>query len=66
MKELHLILIWEFGRSIQSQLLEEVDKNFVIMDVFEIEWSKNKVSENFSRFYGKKLKTVPLKRSSVG
>lgn len=54
-EELHLFIIWHNGRKKQEYILEDINRNFKILKIFEIEWSKKEFSNNLSRFYGTKL-----------
>ena len=53
--ELHLILLWENARYKQQEILEDIKKNLEIVNVYDITWDKDRVSDNFTRFYGVKL-----------
>jgi hypothetical protein len=53
--EIHLFIIWENARFLEEKILEDIKSKFVIMNVYEVEWSKSKFAENLSRFYGLKL-----------
>ena len=53
--ELYLFLIWENARAKENYLLQEIQKEFEIRDVYEITWDKKIFSNNMMRFYGPKL-----------
>ena len=53
--ELYLFLIWENARTKENYLLQEIQKEFEIRDVYEITWDKKIFSNNMMRFYGPKL-----------
>ena len=50
--ELYLFLIWENARTKENYLLQEIQKEFEIRDVYEITWDKKIFSNNMMRFYG--------------
>ena len=54
-EELHLFIIWEKAREKEKEIIEDINKNFKILKVFEIEWNKDEFSNNLSRFYGTNL-----------
>ena len=53
--ETHLFIIWENARSREADILNDIREKFSILRVYEITWSKDKFSENLSRFYGTNL-----------
>ena len=53
--ELYIFLIWENARTEENYLLQEIQKEFEIRDVYEITWDKKIFSNNMMRFYGPKL-----------
>lgn len=55
MSEYHLFILWENARGLEQQILSDIRKHFSIIKTFEIEWNKEYVSNNFSRFYGTNL-----------
>lgn len=54
-EELHLFIIWSNGRDKQNEILEDINKNFEIVKVYEMEWNKEEFPKNLSRFYGTHL-----------
>lgn len=54
-KELHLFIIWQNGRYSQERILEDIRQRFSIYRIFDIQWSHEIVSNNFTRFYGTHL-----------
>ena len=54
-EELHLFIIWSNGRDKQDEILEDINKNFEIIKVYEVEWNKDGFAKNLSRFYGTHL-----------
>ncbi len=55
MSEIHLFILWENALSKKEEILEDIKKNFTIMQVYKITWSKEEFPNNLSRFYGTKL-----------
>jgi len=64
--ELYLFLIWEHARTREDFILEEIKKQFIIRDVYEIKWNEKNFSDNMRRFYGPKLGNVFEKTNLCG
>lgn len=65
-EELHLFIIWENARGKQKEILEDMENEFEIIKVLEIEWSKDEFANNLSRFYGTKLPKGSGKEQDCG
>lgn len=65
-KELHLFILWEKARGKQTEILNDIRQHLQILECYDIRWNKNKVSENFSRFYGQKLDSAKTKEKHCG
>lgn len=65
-EELHLFIIWENARIKEKEILEDINKNLEIIKVYEVEWSKEKFSNNLSRFYGTNLPKDSAKEVHCG
>lgn len=65
-KELHLFILWEKSRSQQTEILNDIKQHLQVLECYDIQWSKDKVSENFSRFYGQKLDSATDKKKHCG
>lgn len=63
---MHLLIIWERGRYQQEKIIDDIKKQFKILDVYEIEWTSKKVASNFTRFYGVKLPNRSFKEKECG
>lgn len=61
MNEYHLFVIWEKARYQLEKILADIDEHFAILRQYDISWSKDKVADNFSKFYGAKLADVEEK-----
>lgn len=64
--ELHLIVLWEHARVCEREIIDDISKNLQLVDVYEIKWSDDKVSENFTRFYGTFLPSGSQKETHCG
>ncbi|QDR82013.1 hypothetical protein [Sporomusa termitida] len=64
--EVHLFIVWEKARYKEKIILDEIRENFKVLGVYNIIWSKDKISENFSRFYGRKLPANSNKEKHCG
>ena len=65
-EEVHLFIIWENARNKQKEILEDINSNFEIIKIYEMEWSKEKFSEDLSRFYGTNLPNGSHKEKHCG
>ena len=65
-EELHLFIIWEHARNKEKEILEDIKKNLEIIKIYEVEWSKEKFSNNLSRFYGTNLPKDSAKEIHCG
>lgn len=65
-KELHLFVLWEKARDKQNEIINDIRQHLQILECYDIQWSKNKIAENFSRFYGQKLKNISAKEKHCG
>lgn len=54
-EELHLFIIWENARNKQEEIIKDIKENFEIINIYDVSWSKDKFSNNLSRFYGTNL-----------
>jgi hypothetical protein len=50
-----LFVMWERARSHEGEILEEIRRRFEIRALHEVHWSRDRVAENFSRFYRGRL-----------
>jgi hypothetical protein len=66
MRELHLLVLWNKARVYEKEIIADLEKNVSIVEKIEVEWSKNKVAENFTRFYGVKLDDTSCKVKECG
>lgn len=64
--EVHLMIIWEHARTIEEKILKDIAENFDILKTYEVHWSREKFTENLSRFYGTKLPPNAKKEAHVG
>lgn len=55
MQEIHLFILWENAMYKKQEIIEDIKNNFDILAMYNITWSKEKFSENLSRFYGTNL-----------
>ena len=65
-KELHLIVLWEHARYQQEKIAADIQQQFVVVDCYEVEWTKSLVAANFSRFYGVNLPKNSFKEKECG
>ena len=65
-KELHLFIIWERGRYKETDILFDIKSHFQIVKCYDILWSDECVSDNFTRFYGTNLPKGSGKEKECG
>ena len=53
--QLHLFLIWSFGRVREREILDDLASRFELLDLVEVEWPPERFSLNLTRFYGQAL-----------
>lgn len=61
-----LFLLWENARENEKLILEDIRKNFTILDMEEIQWDDSNFSKNLTRFYGKNLLDCDEKELHIG
>ena len=66
MEEIHLFIIWQNALNKKEEILADMEKSFEILAQYKIEWSKDKFSENLSRFYGTNLPAGSGKEQHCG
>jgi hypothetical protein len=49
---IYSFIMWEKSRSKTDQILNDLKKNFVVRNIYEISWSKENFKNNLHRFYG--------------
>lgn len=65
--ELHLMVLWANARYKQEEIIKDLKKSSLqILECIEITWSPEKVSNNFTRFYGVKLTDGSFKEVECG
>lgn len=64
--ELHLLIIWERARYKQTEIMEDLAHNLKVYACYEVEWTRNRVSQNFTRFYGVNLPSHSFKELECG
>lgn len=65
-KETHLFILWEKALYKKDEIISEIKRKFSIINMYEIEWSKEKFIENISRFYGTNLPNAKEKMEHCG
>ena len=56
--EIHLSIIWNNALDHSSHILSEIQKKFVIIEVYDIHWSDELFIDNLKRFYSHSLSHV--------
>lgn len=66
MDEIHLIIIWSKAQNKKQEIINDLANKFNILDIYNVSWSKDKFSENLSRFYGENLPKNSHKEKHCG
>jgi hypothetical protein len=53
--EMHIFIIWEHAQNIKRKIISDIEKNFTIIDIYNILWDQDNYSDNMTRFYGQNL-----------
>jgi hypothetical protein len=64
--KLHLFIIWNKYFDKKEQILNDLEKNFIIREVYEITWNEKEFVNNLKRFYGTKLLDASRKAKMAG
>lgn len=64
--KLHLFIIWNKYFDKKELILNDLGKNFIIREVYEITWKKKEFVNNLKRFYGTKLLDASQKAELSG
>ena len=66
MSEYHLFILWERARYQQEKILADIREHFAIVKLYDITWTPELVSSNFTRFYGENLPSHSDKEQECG
>ena len=66
MAEFHIFILWEHARYKEQEILADIKNSFTILKEYEILWTPQLVSSNFSRFYGQNLPNNSFKEKECG
>lgn len=66
--DLELFMLWNNGRKLEEQIIEDIQKQYEIISLSEVNWSKEHFAANLARFYGKNLRKgrKKIKESGTG
>lgn len=64
--ELHLFIIWEKAQFARQKIVSDIEKDLEILKILDVNWSKEKFSENLTTFYGQKLPSGSFKEKECG
>lgn len=64
--ELHLMVLWSTSRHKEKEILEDLQQHLTVLETYDIQWTRDLVIRNFSRFYGAKLSDILFKRKECG
>lgn len=64
--EIHLFILWDKSSSLWDKILQDLDTKFTILQVWKIQWTRRKFSQNLTRFYGTTLPSANQKERHCG
>jgi peptidoglycan/xylan/chitin deacetylase (PgdA/CDA1 family) len=64
--DLHLFIIWSRGRGKEAEILEDLGREFDVIEVVEVAWTEADFSRNLTRFYGEALPSGSEKERHCG
>jgi|TARA_B110000467_G_C18271199_1_gene452471 predicted component of type VI protein secretion system len=64
--ETYIFIIWEKARNKSDEIIDDLNKKFIIRNVIEITWDKHEFLNNLKRFYGKSLPDANKKAEVCG
>ncbi len=65
-KEAHVFIVWSKGLEHRGKILADLETKFEILQSVDVTWSREKFSENLSRFYGENLPKNSSKEKHCG
>jgi peptidoglycan/xylan/chitin deacetylase (PgdA/CDA1 family) len=65
-REIHVFVLWSRALEAYGEILRDIERNFLIRDVFRVSWSKDTFSRSMSRFYGGLLPPKAEKEEHCG
>lgn len=51
-RDLHMFVLWQNAQPQWPEILEDLERRFIVLDVRYIEWPADEVDDNFLRLYG--------------
>jgi len=66
LSKLYLFIIWKKSINKKDLILEDIEKKFIIRDVYEIKWSEEEFANNMKKFYGTTLPNASKKTELSG
>ena len=50
-KELHLVIVWDAAKDVLDKIINKIDTDFIIKDIYNISWDKELFVDNLISFY---------------
>jgi len=50
-KELHLVIVWDAAKDVLDKIINKIDTDFIIKDIYNISWDKELFVDNLVSFY---------------
>ena len=65
-QELYLFILWQKARFMEKNIINDIKKNFKILQSYEVTWTPELFTSNLAHFYGKRLPKGCKKEKEVG
>lgn len=60
------MVLWSTSRHKEKEILDDIQQHLTVLETYDIQWRKELVINNFSRFYGAKLSDILFKKKECG
>lgn len=64
--EIHLFILWDKSSPKWDDIVADLDNKFTILQVWKVQWTRRKFSQNLTRFYGTTLPSANQKEKHCG
>ncbi len=64
--ELGVVIIWSNHLHHSDAVVSDLSQQFSVLEIYDIEWDKNILYQNFYHFYGDRLSSRSIKEKTIG
>ena len=64
--ETYIFIVWDKARFKSDEIINDLNKNFIIRDIIEVSWTTDEFLNNLKRFYGQTLPDAKQKAKICG